>query len=231
MVLMNNFPHTRQLQIHASLPYGSFRSFVNVLALIVFCVVLPVEAMAKRIVIVAFGDSLTAGFGLRQGEGFTDQLQASLRKEGHDVIVRNAGVSGDTTAGGLARFDWAVGPDTDAVILELGANDALRGMDPAVTRQNLSKILARLQKMKVPVLLTGMRAPPNYGRQYQTLYDGLFPQLADQYDALFYPFFLDGVAAKRQLNQSDGIHPNAKGVAIIVDRMLDSVEDLIDEVD
>jgi len=228
---MKNFPHTRQLLKYASLPYGSFRGFVNVLAFIVFCVALPVEAMAKRIVIVAFGDSLTAGFGLPQGEGFTDQLQASLRKEGHDVIVRNAGVSGDTTAAGLVRFDWAVGSDTDAVILELGANDALRGLDPAVTRQNLSKILARLQQKKVPVLLAGMRAPPNYGRHYRTLYDRLFPDLADQYDVLFYPFFLDGVAANRELNQSDGIHPNAKGVAVIVDRMLDRVEDLIGEVD
>lgn len=177
--------------------------------------------------IVAFGDSLTAGFGLAQADAFPVQLQAELAKRGHRVEIINAGVSGDTTAGGLARLDWAVPDGTDAVILELGANDALQGRPPETARANLDAILARLKARGIPVLLCGMRAPRNLGAPYVAAFDAIFPDLARTHGALLYPFFLDGVALDPRLSLGDGIHPNAKGITVIVERIAPSVEQLI----
>lgn len=186
---------------------------------------MPVAADPVRIV--ALGDSLTAGYGLEIGASFIGQLQAALKANGDDAVIVNAGVSGDTASDGFARVDWSVGADADAVIVELGANDALRGVDPAVTRDALDKLLARLGQRGLPVLLAGMRAPPNLGRDYGAQFNAIYPDLAAKHDALLYPFFLDGVAARPELNQADGIHPNQAGVAVIVERMLPSVEALI----
>ena len=188
------------------------------------------DANADRITIVALGDSLTAGYRLAPGKGFVPQLEAALRDKGHDVAVTDAGVSGDTTSGGLARLDWSVGPDADAVILELGANDALRGLDPEVVRQNLTAILDRLDERGVPVLLAGMLAPPNLGEDYGAAFTSVFEDLARR-DVIYYPFFLDGVAADPSLNLDDGLHPTAEGVAVIVERILPDVEALIARVE
>jgi acyl-CoA thioesterase-1 len=182
---------------------------------------------AKPINIVAFGDSLTAGYGLRQRQSFPVQLQKALKERGYDIAVTNAGVSGDTTAAGLARLAWAVPDGTDAVIVELGANDALRGIDPKETRANLEKIVANLKGRHIPLLLTGMRSPANWGDGYADAFDAVFPQLAREHDVLFYPFFLDGVVLDPKLNQDDGMHPSGKGVTEIVKRIMPSVEKLI----
>jgi acyl-CoA thioesterase-1 len=143
----------------------------------------------------------------------------------------NGGVAGDTTAAGLARFDWTVGDDVDAVILELGANDALRGIDPRVTHENMQKILAKLHERRLPVLLAGMRSPANWGETYSDDFDGIFPALAKEHGLIFYPFFLEGVVLDSKLNQKDGMHPNAKGVAEIVRQIMPSVEELIGKVE
>ena len=180
--------------------------------------------------VVAFGDSLTAGYGLRPGQAFPDVLQMALRARGHDVEVINAGVSGDTTAAGLQRLDWAVGQDADAVIVELGANDALRGQPPAETRANLDKIVSQLGARGLPVLIAGMRSPENWGSDYRDRFDAIFADLAAKHSALYYPFFLDGVATDPKLNLNDGLHPNPRGVAIIVERILPKVEELIGRV-
>ena len=188
----------------------------------------PAEAQAPReIRIVALGDSLTAGYQLPPGDAFPVKLQAALRERGHAVSVENAGVSGDTSTGGLERLDWAVGDDVDAVILELGANDALRGIDPAVTRRALDEILTRLKARNIPVLVAGMLAPPNLGHAYGEAFGRIFPELAGKHGALLYPFFLDGVAATAGLNLADGMHPNARGVDVIVERIVPKVEELL----
>ena len=177
--------------------------------------------------IVAYGDSLTAGLGLDAGHAFPAQLEAALRQQGYDIEIINAGVSGDTASAGLARFDWTMSEPADGVILELGANDALRGVDPQVTRAALDGLLAKLKDRDIPVLLTGMRAPPNMGEEFEQAFDPIYADLAEKYGAILYPFFLDGVAVERALNQSDGIHPNQEGVAEIVRRMLPQVEVLL----
>jgi acyl-CoA thioesterase-1 len=182
---------------------------------------------AGEITLVALGDSLTAGFGLSPSEAFPARLEAVLRERGHDVRVINAGVSGDTASAGLARLDWAVDADADGVIVELGANDALRGIDPGVTRDALDAILARLGEREIPVLLAGMRAPPNMGTAYTERFDAIYPALAEKHGVPLYPFFLEGVAARAELNQQDGIHPNAQGVAAIVTAMTPYAERLI----
>ena len=187
----------------------------------------PRVAAAEPLKIVALGDSLTAGYGLPGNAAFPAQLQRAIRAKGHDVMIVNAGVSGDTTTGGLGRLAWSVPEDTDGVILELGANDALRGVDPQVTKATLEKILDRLMERKIPVLLAGMQAPRNMGPDYVKAFDAIFPALASKHKVVFYPFFLDGVAADPKLNQGDGMHPNAQGVDVIVRRMLPSVEQLI----
>jgi acyl-CoA thioesterase I len=185
------------------------------------------RAAERPVNIVALGDSLTAGYGLAANEAFPARLQGALNAKGLAVNVANAGVSGDTAAGGLARLDWSVPDGTDAVILELGANDALRGFDPAVTRKALEAMLHRLQMRKIPVLLCGMLAPPNMGAEYGRAFNSIYPDLAAQTGAILYPFFLTGVAADPKLNQSDGLHPTAAGVAVIVGYILPQVEALI----
>ena len=185
-------------------------------------------AAADETRVLALGNSLTAGYGLPATAGFVAQLQAALDARGLDVRIVDAGVSGDTTAGGLARLDWILADGADAAIVELGANDALRGIDPASSRSNLDGILGALGERGRPVLLAGMAAPRNLGAQYVAAFDGMYPELADTHGVIFYPFFLDGVAGVPSLNQSDGIHPNAQGVAVIVERILPYVLRLLD---
>jgi acyl-CoA thioesterase-1 len=197
-------------------------------ALVMLLAVLAVPAMAAGpATIVALGDSLTAGYGLAAGDGFTDRLEARLKADGHDVSVVNAGVSGDTSKGGLARLDWSVPDGTSLVIVELGANDALRGIAPAETRANLDAILTRLEERNIPVLLAGMIAPPNMGEDYGREFNPIYAELAGKHDVTLYPFFLDGVAGDPALNQADGMHPNAKGVEIIIDRIAPRVGQLL----
>jgi len=186
-------------------------------ALLTFSLAAPARAEDGTVKVVALGTSLTAGYGLEQAEGFVPQLQAALAAKGLDVEVENAGVSGDTSAGGLARLDWSIDDDVDAVIVELGSNDALRGFDPQQTHDNLTAILEALAARDLPVLLTGMLAPPNLGEEYGAEFAAIYPDLAGRYGVLFYPFFLEGVAADAALNQPDGIHPNADGVQVIVE--------------
>jgi acyl-CoA thioesterase-1 len=185
-------------------------------------------AAADRLVrIVALGDSLTAGLGLPADEVFPAKLERALAAKGLAVAVSNAGVSGDTAAGGLARLDWSVPEGTDAVIVELGANDMLLGIDPGVTRQALEEIVRRLTERRVVVLLAGMRAAPNLGSDYGRDFEAIYSELAVRHDLLFYPFFLDGVAGETGLNQGDGLHPSAAGVDAIVARILPQVEELV----
>ena len=186
------------------------------------------SAVAAPLRLLAYGDSLTHGYGLPAGETFPEQLEEALRDAGLDVTVINAGNSGDTTAGGLARLDWALADDPDAVILELGANDGLRGLDPAATFDNLDAIMARFTEAGLPVLIAGMLAPPNLGREYGEAFNAVYPRLAEKYDSALYPFFLDGVAMEANLNQPDGIHPNAAGVAEIVKRIKPHVVRLLE---
>jgi acyl-CoA thioesterase-1 len=186
-----------------------------------------VAAAAETVRIVALGDSLTAGYGLDAEASFPVRLEAALKARGHDVAVINAGVSGDTSRGGLERLDWAVPDGTDAVIVELGANDALRGIEPDVTRANLEAILKHLVERDIAVLIAGMQAPPNLGEDYAVAFNAIYPELAERFDVALYPFFLEGVAAERKLNQTDGMHPNAAGVEAIVEPMIEPVEALI----
>jgi acyl-CoA thioesterase I len=185
------------------------------------------QAMAGTTHILALGDSLTAGYGLDPGKSFADKLQEALKAKGHDVVVINAGVSGDTMAQGAARLDWALTDDVNAVIVELGANDVLRGLDPAQAETSLRQILETLKKKKLPTLVLGMLAPLNMGADYQAKFNPIYSRLAREYDADLYPFFLEGVATKPELNQADGIHPNEKGVAEIVSRVIPYVEKLV----
>ncbi|MEK9661179.1 MAG: arylesterase [Alphaproteobacteria bacterium] len=182
-------------------------------------------------VVVAFGDSLSAGYGVAEAEAFPAQLKRALAEKGIEVRMINAGVSGDTSAGGRARLDWMLADKPDLVIVELGANDGLRGIEPAMTRGNIDAILTRLGGDGVSVLLTGMLAPPNLGAEYGDAFNTLFAGLAEKHDVIFYPFFLDGVAANPALNQPDGIHPTAEGVAVIVERILPFVVEALKKVE
>lgn len=177
--------------------------------------------------ILALGDSLTAGYGLPADQGFVAQLRVALAKLGLRAVIQQGGVSGDTTAGGLARLDWALAAKPQLAIVALGGNDGLRGLDPRQTRANLDAILRKLKAAKVPVLLAGMYAPPNLGKEYGAEFNGIYPALAKAHGAMLYPFFLDGVAAQPSLNQRDGIHPNAAGVKIIAARIAPHVKRLI----
>lgn len=209
--------------------YGAIVALVNLGFFLAGLAAAP--AMANPLRIVALGDSLTAGYGLAQADAFPVRLQAALRAAGIDAVVVNAGVSGDTSAGGLRRLDWALAPGpngpADALIVELGANDGLRGLDPKATEANLDAILTQARERGIKVLLTGMLAPPNLGRDYGAQFAALYPRLAAKHKVLLYPFFLDGVAAVPSLNQADGIHPNPDGVAVIVRRLLPVVERLL----
>jgi len=204
-----------------------FRRVAAALAGALILWTVPAAAADKPVAIVALGDSLTAGYGLPNRDAFPAKLAQALAAKGIAVTVSNAGVSGDTMSGGLARLDWSVPPDTDAVILELGANDALRGLDPAVTRRALDAMLGALARRNIPVLLCGMLAPRNLGADYARAFDPMFAELAKQYGTIFYPFFLDGVAADAKLNQNDGLHPTAAGVDVIVAKILPKVEELV----
>ena len=184
-------------------------------------------AADRPVKIVALGDSLSAGFQLPASAAFPARLEQALKAKGVAVEIANAGVSGDTSSGGLARLDWSVPAGTDAVILELGANDMLRGIDPAVTRKALETIVKKLKGRGVEVLLAGMRAPPNMGADYRRAFDSIFPDLASAYGLVFYSFFLDGIAADPKFNQRDGLHPTSPGVDVIVGRILPKVEELI----
>ena len=185
------------------------------------------QSDAHTVHLVALGDSLTAGYGLNPRDGFTAQLEAALTAKGHRVRVHNGGVSGDTSAGGLARLDWAVGREAQAVIVELGANDMLRGLSPKVTEKNLRQIIEKLQARGLEVMLAGMLAAPNLGPSYGEAFNGLYPRLAKQYGLVFYPFFLNGVAGDPRLNLGDRIHPNRDGIAVIVKNILPTVEELL----
>lgn len=176
----------------------------------------------------ALGDSLTAGYGLPAAAAFPARLEAALRAEGRAVQISNAGVSGDTSADGLARLDWVLSERPQRAIVELGANDALRGLDPKLTEANLATILTRLAEAGIPTLLAGMLAPPNYGRAYEAAFNALYARLAQTHKVVLYPFFLDGVAGHPELNQPDGLHPTAQGVETIVARILPAVRTLLD---
>lgn len=190
-------------------------------------VMLANPARTEPITILALGDSLIAGPGLDPSAAFPARLEAALKARGHDVSVRNAGVSGDTAAQGAARLDWALTDDVDAAIVELGANDALRGLPVNQAEAALNEILSKLKAKGLPVLLAGMRAPPNLGPDYAGEFDGMYRRLAEAHGVAVYPFFLEGVAARPDLNQADGMHPNGKGVELIVEKILPAVETLI----
>lgn len=189
---------------------------------------LPLGATVQAMTtIMVFGDSLTAGYGLAREQAFPAQLAEALGRRGHDVRVLNAGISGDTSAGGAARLEWSLAERPDIVIVELGANDALRGLEPAQTEAHLATILTRLQQDNIKTLLAGMKAPRNLGAAYYNSFDRLYPRLAERFNVALYPFFLERVAGVPELNQQDGIHPNAAGVKVIVEGMLPAVEGLL----
>jgi acyl-CoA thioesterase-1 len=207
--------------------YGLFMHIaVLMLALMTagFPALAQAQASAKPIKLVVLGDSLSAGLGLPAQDAFPAKLQKALQAKGIVLDITNAGVSGDTSSGGRDRLDWSVPDGTEGVIVELGANDALRGIDPGLTRAALTDIVQRLKTHKIPVMLCGMLAPPNFGADYAARFNSIYPDLAKQFDVPLYPFFLDGVAADAKLNQADGIHPTAEGVDIIVNNMLPTVE-------
>jgi len=201
--------------------------FFAAIALTVILVPVPFSAAARVPVILDFGDSITAGYGLPAGQAFPVRLETWLHEHGIAARVVNAGVSGDTTAGGLARLDWALADKPDLVILALGANDALRGIEPSTVRDNLDKIIVKIQTSGAKLLLVGMLAPANWGEDYKRAFDLIFPELARIHHLPLYPFLLEGVAMKPELNQPDGLHPNERGVAILVDKIAPMVADLI----
>lgn len=198
--------------------------FLVLLAGMCLPMIAPLQAQTRPLKLVALGDSLSAGYNLPASAAFPAVLEKALRDKGVAVEIANAGVSGDTSQGGLERLDWSVPDGTDGVILELGANDALRGVDPAVTEKALDTIVTRLKARGIPVLLAGMYAPRNLGQDYVARFDGMFPRLAERHGLILYPFFLDGIAGDRVLNQPDRLHPTAEGVRVIVSRILPTVE-------
>ncbi|MBF0355935.1 MAG: arylesterase [Alphaproteobacteria bacterium] len=204
--------HIKRFLCHAGLVLLLYQAF-------------PARAEALRLL--AFGDSLIAGYGLARSEGFAPRLEEALKARGRDVRVINGGVSGDTTAGGLARLGWALAESPEAALVELGANDMLRGLSPEEAERNLGMILSRFKEKNIPVLLIGMKASANFGTDYAVRFDSLYPRLAKQYGVALYPFFLDGVALNPTLNQDDGLHPNALGVQEIVRRILPFVEGVL----
>jgi acyl-CoA thioesterase-1 len=213
-------------------PYGvrtRRREAVIGLALLLLTAAVP-GACATPVKLLVLGDSLSAGYGLPHDDGFEVQLATALRAHGHDVAIIDGAVSGDTSAGGLARLDWVLGDGADAAIVELGANDGLRGVDPAVTEKNLTAILDKLAATHIPVLLSGMYAMPNLGADYADAFRAVFDRLGKRPGVLYDPFFLQDVATVPALNQADGMHPNAEGVKRVVARLLPLVEKLLAEV-
>jgi acyl-CoA thioesterase-1 len=205
----------------------AFKRFVAAILVGIATFFPALPSLAKTFRIVGFGDSLMAGFQLGPGQSFTDQLQTALQKAGFDATVANAGVSGDTTSDGLARLAWSVPDGTDMVLLELGANDMLRGIKPAITKKNLAEMIQKLKARRIGVVLMGMLAAPNLGGAYTSAFNVIYPDLAKQYDLPLYPFFLDGVAGHPDLQLSDGMHPTAKGVAVMVKGALPTIEKAI----
>lgn len=210
------------LSRHEAKSFNTYWAAVRAFNAYLFALLMLVTAAdaGERPVLLVLGDSLTAGYGLAPGKAFPAQLQAALAENEIDAKVINGGVSGDTSAGGLARLDWLLGDKPDLVIVELGANDGLRGLDPDGTRDNLDRIIMRIRETGAHVLLAGMVAPPNLGSDYGERFNAIYPALAQKHGTAFYPFFLDGVAMDPTLNQQDGIHPTAEGVAMIVEKML-----------
>ncbi|MDF1608197.1 arylesterase [Hoeflea sp. YIM 152468] len=205
-----------------------FRSLIVGLAVNFGILASSATAFAEaQITLVGFGDSLMAAYNLQADEGVPARLQAELNARGHAVEIIDAGVSGDTTSGGLARLDWSIPDGVDGVILELGANDALRGLPPAKTRENLEAMIARLQQRGIAILLAGMLAPPNMGAEYETAFNAIYPDLAAKYDLALYPFFLDGVTGNADLLLGDGMHPNANGINEMVERILPVAEQFL----
>ena len=202
------------------------RKLLPVFTLLAAFWIAPVKA--EPLHLVAFGDSLTAGLGLEQADAYPARLERALKDKGYDVTIANAGVSGDTASAAAQRVDWSVPEGTDGVIIALGGNDLLRGIDPAITGKAMSEIVTRLETRGIPVLLAGMRAPANLGSDYAERFDAIFPGLAGGHDLVFMPFFLDGVATDPALNQPDGIHPNPEGVAVIVDNIFPYAVELIE---
>ncbi len=209
---------------------GPFMTIIFACAALLFALASPVIAQAQGtapLKLVALGDSLSAGYNLPQEAAFPAVLEKALRAKGYKVEVANAGVSGDTASAGLDRLDWSVPDGTDGVIVELGANDMLRGLDPAVTRQAIEAIVERLKARNIPVMLAGMYASRNLGPEYIAKFDTIYSDIAKKHDLVLYPFFLDGIAGDRSLNLPDGLHPTAKGVETIVERILPSVESFL----
>lgn len=203
---------------------------IRLLMSLVLIAAATLPSRAETLTILAFGDSLTAGYGLPADQAFPVKLEAALRARGHDVTIVNGGVSGDTAGDGLARLEWSLGEEIDAAIVAFGGNDVLRGLAPEQAEQALDKMLEILRGRGLPTLLAGMLAPPNLGAEYGAKFNGIFPRLAEKHGALLYPFFLDGVAANASLNQADGLHPTGQGVDLIVARMLPAVEELLAKV-
>jgi acyl-CoA thioesterase-1 len=185
---------------------------------------------AAPVRVVALGDSLTAGYGLAFTDAFPAKLERALAQRGIAATIANAGVSGDTSSGGLARLDWSIPSDTEAVIVELGGNDVLRGIDPKITRAALDGILSKLKERGLPVLLCGMLSPPNLGGEFARNFNAIFPELAEKYGAVYYPFFLQGVAGEMRFNQRDGLHPTAEGIELIVKNILPKAQELVSRV-
>lgn len=209
---------------------GPFMTIIFACAAALAAMIAPLtgaQAQGQPIRLVALGDSLSAGYGLPQEAAFPVALERALKAKGYKVEITNAGVSGDTSSGGLDRLDWSVPDGTHGVILELGANDMLRGLDPALTRRNIEAIVERLKSRNIPVLLAGMYASRNLGTDYVQKFDSLYPDIAKKHDLVLYPFFLDGVAGERSLNLPDGLHPTAKGIELIVARILPTVESFL----
>jgi acyl-CoA thioesterase-1 len=217
----------RKVPSNPTLANMVFRFLLCNWLIVVWAVSASAQQASARVRIVVLGDSLVAGFQLKASDAFPAQLERALKAKGHNVEVINAGVSGDTTAAGLERLRWAVPDRTDAVILELGANDALRGLDAGRARANLEKIITTLKADGIEVLLAGMVAPRNLGEDYMRVFNGMYPELAQKHGLILYRFFLDGVALNGDLNLGDGMHPNPKGVAEITKRILPAVEALI----
>jgi acyl-CoA thioesterase-1 len=207
-----------------------WRVFKRLTAIFAFTLTLGLgQTAAAETVIAVLGDSLASGFGLATNEAFPARLEAALRTAGEDVRVINAGVSGDTSAGGLARLDWVLGDQPDIVLVELGSNDSLRGLDPEDTFDNLDSIVASLRARDITVLLAGMLAPRNLGREYVDAFDAIYQRVAEKHDVALYPFFLDGVALDPVLNQADLIHPNQAGVDIIVEKILPAMRAVLQD--
>ena len=208
-----------------------FKALIAALCLTLGIAAAPVQASAAgEITLAGFGDSLMAAYNLQGEQGFPSRLEAELRKRGHDVSIIDAGVSGDTTSGGLARLDWSIPDGVDGVILELGANDALRGLPPEKTRENLEAMIARLQERGIAILLAGMLAPPNMGGDYETSFNTIYPDLATKYGLTLYPFFLDGVTGNPDLQLSDGMHPNPNGINTMVENFIPVAEQFLADI-